>query len=146
MMNRFIFNSLSFFQYINLSVGQYSGACLTARGIPVRIPAMMWSCSEYSGFLPQSRDMQTGTRLTEDSRLYVGVKGCLSLYVGPVMHRQPGCTPPVAMSAGTGYKALIESVYRYVIVLFLNLSFFFVSSLSFLFFHMCCICNAGSRC
>ncbi len=46
------------------------------------VPAGVFS--GYSGFLPQSTDMQV--RLICDSKLPVGVSvsGCLSLYVGPM--------------------------------------------------------------
>ena len=47
-----------------------------------------WILSRYSGFLPQSKNMQTGVRLTGHSKLPVGVSvdGCLSLYVSPPMN------------------------------------------------------------
>ncbi len=53
------------------------------------VPA--WVFSMYSGFLPQSKDMQV--RLIGNYKLPVGVNvsvsGCLSLYVGPVTDWRP---------------------------------------------------------
>ncbi len=50
-----------------------------------------WVVSGYSGFLPQSKDMQV--RLLGDSKLpvyvNVSVSDCLSLYVGPVTDWRP---------------------------------------------------------
>ena len=64
-----------------------SNCYLTARRFPAWIP--VWpgsSCMElawYSGFLPQSREKQICVTLFEESKLTIGVNGCLSLYVGP---------------------------------------------------------------
>ncbi len=61
---------------------------------------------EYSGFLPQTKDMQV--RLIRDSKLRncvnVCMTVCLSLYVSPVMKWQlvHGVPRPCPMSAGTG--------------------------------------------
>ena len=53
-----------------------------------------------SDLLPQSKEIHTGTRLIVDSKLSIGVpvglNGCLSLYVGPLMDCPPGCAPPLA--------------------------------------------------
>ena len=60
-----------------------------------------WVVSKYSGFLPQSKDMQRD-RLIDDSKLPVGmnasVSGCLSLCVSPAgdLVTCPGCAPPLA--------------------------------------------------
>lgn len=60
--------------------------------LPVRslhvLPVSLWVLSRDSGFLPQFRDMQF--RLFSNSKLPVGVNmgvfGCLSLYIRPVMN------------------------------------------------------------
>ncbi len=86
--------------------------CLTSGGSCARYPAgvgpvcMEFACSlmsvlvpsGYSGFVPQSKDMQVG--LIGDCKLPVGmnvsVNGCLSLYVSPAVNCQlvQGCTLP----------------------------------------------------
>ena len=49
------------------------------------LPVYAWVLSGFSGFLPQSKDMQNGVRFIGDSKLTVGVNvrvnGCPSLYV-----------------------------------------------------------------
>lgn len=52
----------------------------------------VWVISDYSGFLPQARDMQLiiGVSLNGDYKLPIGVKvtvnGCESLRIGAVTH------------------------------------------------------------
>merc|ERR1712035_59525 len=57
------------------------------------LPVSAWVLSGYSGFLPQSKDMQVGDRLIGDSKLTVGVNvsmnGCLSLRVSPATVWRP---------------------------------------------------------
>ena len=53
----------------------------------------VWVVSGDSGFLPQSKDMQTGLRMIGDLKSTVSVNGCLSLCVGPgICWRPAGCT------------------------------------------------------
>uniref|UniRef100_A0A3Q3L7W5 Uncharacterized protein n=1 Tax=Mastacembelus armatus TaxID=205130 RepID=A0A3Q3L7W5_9TELE len=54
----------------------------------------VWVFSGYSGFLPQSKDMQVGFRLIGDSELPVGVSVsvCLSLCVSSVPRLSPGAS------------------------------------------------------
>ena len=76
-----------------LALWPYSKGSITGSGhLCVKFASTTWVLCRYSGFLPQSKHMQTGGKLIGHFKLLMGVNvsvdGCLAPYVSPVMKWQ----------------------------------------------------------